>query len=539
MSATGRPVVRRRRKHGPIVHTRRKGSNPSPSPSPGSSAPPSSSSRLVALSPGTGSSDSSALRPTATTPSGTRYRPPVFLYASSAVAASGSPLDPQAASVVHPSATVAVADALPSHSFSYRAADGLGRVEVEIARGGGGGGGGGGGDGGVSYHGSELDAVIAAAAAGHGSDSGTSVLDDSESGKAHVEAEGGLGASDGAATAAPVAVDRFGFVLASPGDERSVGGRPASRPLDQASKDKESERATKWLTMFRDWRRWRVKPKTKARVRKGIPDCVRGQAWLLASGGHEWLLRQDRSPVERFLQRATDAWAQTIRLDINRTFPDHLLFMQADGLGQSTLHRVLLAFSAYDPAVGYCQGMAFVAALLLMYMAEEEAFAVLVSIAQDRPRFGFAGFWAPGFPLLNKYFTVFSALLADVEPKLAQHLIETDVHPSLYTTGWFMTLFTNSDLPFAYSLRVMDMVLYEGEKALLRWALAFMVYYKEELLKGGNEVVFPVLKGLQGLPANPNVFVKGWVLKVDITHAQIDAHAGAYDAAAAAADGET
>jgi hypothetical protein len=32
---------------------------------------------------------------------------------------------------------------------------------------------------------------------------------------------------------------------------------------------------------------------------------------------------------------------------------------------------VLKAYSTYDTAVGYCQGMGFIAALLLMFMSEE------------------------------------------------------------------------------------------------------------------------------------------------------------------------
>ena len=39
--------------------------------------------------------------------------------------------------------------------------------------------------------------------------------------------------------------------------------------------------------------------------------------------------------------------------------------------GQASLFRVLKALSVFDPEVGFCQGMPFVAGMLLLYMGEE------------------------------------------------------------------------------------------------------------------------------------------------------------------------
>ena len=40
----------------------------------------------------------------------------------------------------------------------------------------------------------------------------------------------------------------------------------------------------------------------------------------------------------------------------------------------SALFNVLKAYSIYDPALGYCQGMNFVVGLLLLYMEQEVSF---------------------------------------------------------------------------------------------------------------------------------------------------------------------
>jgi TBC1 domain family member 10 len=65
-----------------------------------------------------------------------------------------------------------------------------------------------------------------------------------------------------------------------------------------------------------------------------------------------------------------------IERDIDRTFPRHLQFeKEGEGTssGQEALRRLLQMYAKTDGEVGYCQGMAFIAGLLLTYMPEEDA----------------------------------------------------------------------------------------------------------------------------------------------------------------------
>jgi hypothetical protein len=89
-----------------------------------------------------------------------------------------------------------------------------------------------------------------------------------------------------------------------------------------------------------------------------------------------------RAPADAGAPRAqplpADA-AADIDKDLDRTFPSTVQF--DDEEGQQQLRRVLRAYAAYDPDVGYCQGMNFLAALLLMYLPrEEDAFGALVML---------------------------------------------------------------------------------------------------------------------------------------------------------------
>lgn len=60
-----------------------------------------------------------------------------------------------------------------------------------------------------------------------------------------------------------------------------------------------------------------------------------------------------------------------------RTFPTHPYFSAQLGAGQLSLYNILKAYSLLDQEVGYCQGLSFVAGILLLHMGEEEAFTML------------------------------------------------------------------------------------------------------------------------------------------------------------------
>lgn len=85
-----------------------------------------------------------------------------------------------------------------------------------------------------------------------------------------------------------------------------------------------------------------------------------------------------------------------ISRDITRTFPGHTLFQSPAGRGR--LQRVLHAYAIHDPAVGYCQGEAFVAGILLMYLDEARAFAGLVALMHGA---GLRALYLPGMAALQ------------------------------------------------------------------------------------------------------------------------------------------
>lgn len=66
-----------------------------------------------------------------------------------------------------------------------------------------------------------------------------------------------------------------------------------------------------------------------------------------------------------------------------RTFPTHPYFSTQLGAGQLSLFNLLKAYSLLDKEVGYCQGISFVAGVLLLHMSEEQAFEMLKFLMYD------------------------------------------------------------------------------------------------------------------------------------------------------------
>lgn len=191
-------------------------------------------------------------------------------------------------------------------------------------------------------------------------------------------------------------VDRYGFLkIVDDPQDVSIKFKP------QTDRNREERRLQKWRKMIgtggTDWKHYlRRKPHVvKRRIRKGIPDCLRGLVWQLISGSRDLLL-MNQGVYQQLVVYETSAAELDIIRDISRTFPSHVYFQQRHGPGQRSLYNVLKAYSVYDREVGYVQGMGFLAGLLLLYMSEEDAFWLLVALLKGAVHVPMEGLYLPG-----------------------------------------------------------------------------------------------------------------------------------------------
>lgn len=273
-------------------------------------------------------------------------------------------------------------------------------------------------------------------------------------------------------------VDRYGFIREKP------------VKVDKVALKLEKKRSAKWIKMLRDWQlpssthieqKDSCPPKLEKRIHKGVPDSVRGEVWLRLLN-IPTLIKEQEGKYTRMLdyglKHSEDV--RQIDLDVNRTYRDHIMFKQRYSTKQCMLFKILVAYSVYNSEIGYCQGMSQVAALLLMYMDEEDAFWALSTIMSDS-KHAMHGFFIPGFPKLRRFSQHHDTIVSKLLPKLAKHLKKVGIESTLYTLKWYFQCFLDK-VPFTLTLRLWDCFLYHGDIILIGMSYTLLKLHKKTLL---------------------------------------------------------
>ncbi|MBN3271219.1 TBCD1 protein, partial [Polyodon spathula] len=165
-----------------------------------------------------------------------------------------------------------------------------------------------------------------------------------------------------------------------------------------------------------------------------------------------------------------------------RTFPTHPYFSAQLGAGQLSLYNLLKAYSLLDPEVGYCQGLSFVAGILLLHMSEDDAFEMLKFLMYDM---GLRKQYRPDMIILQIQMYQLSRLLHDYHRDLYNHLEEYEISPSLYAAPWFLTMFA-SQFPLGFVARVFDMIFLQGAEVTFKVSLSLLGRHKPLILQHDN-----------------------------------------------------
>ncbi|XP_051940199.1 TBC1 domain family member 1 isoform X4 [Hippocampus zosterae] len=219
-------------------------------------------------------------------------------------------------------------------------------------------------------------------------------------------------------------------------------------------------------------------------VAQGVPRQHRGEIWKFLS--EQYLLKQtvpsrpptNDTPYKELLKQLTSQ-QHAILIDLGRTFPTHPYFQAQLGAGQLSLYNILKAYSLLDPEVGYCQGLSFIAGVLLLHMGEEDAFNMLKFLMYD---VGLRKQYRPDMIILQIQMYQLSRLLHDYHRDLYSHLEQQEIGPSLYATPWFLTAFA-SHFPLGFVARVFDMLFLQGPEIIFKVALSLLGSHKPLILQ--------------------------------------------------------
>ncbi|KAJ8528382.1 hypothetical protein K7X08_022074 [Anisodus acutangulus] len=202
----------------------------------------------------------------------------------------------------------------------------------------------------------------------------------------------------------------------------------------------------------------------KKLIKKGIPPILRPKVWFSLSGAAKKKSTAPESYYEDLTKAVQDKVTpatKQIDHDLPRTFPGHPWLDTAEG--HTALRRVLVAYSFRDSDVGYCQGMNYVAALLLLVMkTEDEAFWMIAVFLENVL---VSDCYSKNLSGCHVEQRVFKDLLNKKAPRIAAHLDALEFDVSLVCTEWFLCLFAKS-LPSETTLQVWDVHFNEGENLL-------------------------------------------------------------------------
>ncbi|KAL7949718.1 hypothetical protein V8C42DRAFT_362057 [Trichoderma barbatum] len=368
----------------------------------------------------------------------------------------------------------------------------------------------------------------------------------------------------------PGARDRYGFKK-----ENQFITRQQYDAWDKVYSQYLARRRKKWTSYLKDSALMTDRPqrfpapnaKTKRFVRKGIPPDWRGAAWFYYAGGPAILAKHGGLYDKLLLRRAKNVDIEAIERDLHRTFPDNIQFKPSqatadmldtttsserasqstvrgaalDGSGPgpvglegeppliASLRRVLLAFAVYNPRIGYCQSLNFIAGLLLLFVdSEEQAFWLLNVITHiylpGTHEMSLEGSKVDLGVLMTELRDTMPAVWdkiggeLDSEPQsrpmtsksvrnpLTPRLKRKDTHAALSSerlppitlcmTAWFMSCYIGT-LPIETTLRVWDVFFYEGSKTLFRVALAIFKLGENEIKAIGDPMeMFGVVQSL-------------------------------------------
>uniref|UniRef100_A0A8D0PRD6 Small G protein signaling modulator 3 n=1 Tax=Sus scrofa TaxID=9823 RepID=A0A8D0PRD6_PIG len=208
------------------------------------------------------------------------------------------------------------------------------------------------------------------------------------------------------------------------------------------------------------------------------------QLWMRLSGALQKKRSSELTYRELVKNSSNDDTmaAKQIEKDLLRTMPSNACFASESSVGVPRLRRVLRALAWLYPEIGYCQGTGMVAACLLLFLEEEDAFWMMCAIIEDLLP---ASYFSTTLLGVQTDQRVLRHLIVQYLPRLDKLLQEHDIELSLITLHWFLTAFA-SVVHIKLLLRLWDLFFYEGSLVLFQTTLGMLRLKEEELIQSEN-----------------------------------------------------
>ncbi|XP_036614721.1 small G protein signaling modulator 3 isoform X1 [Trichosurus vulpecula] len=325
--------------------------------------------------------------------------------------------------------------------------------------------------------------------------------------------------------------DEFGFRV-----DKEDGAEPNSSKLLDGPLTEDPQQRLKWqahleFTHNHDvgdltWDKIEVSlsrsDKLYSLVLGGIPHSMRPQLWMRLSGALQKKHSSEMAYRDIVKNSSSDETmaAKQIEKDLLRTMPSNACFSTMNSIGVPRLRRILRGLAWLYPEIGYCQGTGMVAACLLLFLEEDDAFWMMCAIIEDLVPAAYFGTTLMGVQMDQR---VLRHLIVQYLPQLDALLLEHDIELSLITVHWFLTAFA-SVVHMKLLLRIWDLFFYQGSLVLFQITLGMLRMKEEELIQSENSAsIFNTLSDIPSQMEDVEVLLaEAMRLAGSLTHVAVE-----------------
>ncbi|OQR91197.1 hypothetical protein THRCLA_09075 [Thraustotheca clavata] len=259
---------------------------------------------------------------------------------------------------------------------------------------------------------------------------------------------------------------------------------------------------------------YKLTPEILSAIRNGIPDELRGALWKGFSGAYNLqqlnksnniyssvieaissestellvlerlqalALYETRHPTSSQAKQSRDSDSDDEALQSGKhhhdIYPSEVSTIDEEVL---TRRRLIVALSRHKQ---YCHSINWrVLCLLLAYLDEESTFWVAHCLIDHI----LPGYFHGYHPALRVDIMVFQSLLQEKAPALSFHLETIGFGLAQAVESWYLSLFTNTQLPLSTVLRIWDMIFAQGIRILVGIGIALLVKCEHQLFCATN-----------------------------------------------------
>ncbi|EME80428.1 uncharacterized protein MYCFIDRAFT_156180 [Pseudocercospora fijiensis CIRAD86] len=243
-------------------------------------------------------------------------------------------------------------------------------------------------------------------------------------------------------------------------------------------------------------------PRTRELWWRGVTPRSRGEVWQKAIGNELELTPasfeaalsrahaledkiREMPPEERAASKEA-AWMDAISRDVPNTLPETKMYSNPSAPLHQSLTNVLKAYAMYRSDVGYVYGTHLIAGTICLILPPPQAFVLLANML-NRPLP--LAFLVHDQPAMQRTYDLTLQTLKYKFTKLHDHLTspQLGMTPEEYLDPIFRCLFAYN-LPHEHVSRIWDIFVFEGDKTLIRAAVAVLGRLESKLYTNREEV---------------------------------------------------